>query len=57
MDSYLADREKIRQQFPEGSDRDQAIASLRERQFATPEERLRAESYEAMKDRGEKFPD
>ncbi len=57
VDSYLADREKIRQQFPEGSDRDQAIASLRERQFATPEERLRAESYEAMKDRGEKFPD
>ncbi len=56
INSYLAAREQIKSTTSDPASQQSAIAALRNQTFSTPEQRLRAQSFEVMHDQGVKAP-
>lgn len=56
VNSYLAAREQIKSTTSDPASQQSAIAALCNQTFNTPEQRLRAQSFEAMHDQGVKVP-
>ncbi|RZI86738.1 MAG: lipase chaperone [Rubrivivax sp.] len=53
LDNYLNARMQIKAKTPGISDQQQAIIALRNQTFSTAEERIRAQTYESMRDHGD----
>ena len=56
VNGYLAAREQLKANNTDPTAQQSAIAALRNQTFSKPEERLRAQAYESMKDQGIKPP-
>lgn len=56
VDSYLAAREQIKSTTSDPASQQSAITALRNQTFSSPEQRLRAQSFEVMHDQGVKVP-
>lgn len=53
LNSYLKAREQIKASVSDEVNRQQAIATLRNQTFSSPEDRVRAQTYETMRDQGD----
>ena len=53
LNSYLKAREQIKASVGDEVNRQQAITTLRNQSFSAPEDRIRAQTYETMRDQGD----
>lgn len=53
LSTYLAARERIKTSTPDKLNQQQAVTVLRNQTFSAPEERIRAQVYEMMRDNGD----
>lgn len=53
LNSYLKAREQIKSSVSDEVNRQQAITTLRNQSFSAPEDRIRAQTYETMRDQGD----
>lgn len=53
LTSYLDARARIKANTPDKTNQEQAITALRNQTFSKPEDRLRAQTYETMRDKGD----
>lgn len=54
LNNYLDTRAQIKEHSTEAGDQQRAITALRDQAFSTPEDRLRAQTYESMRDAEDK---